>query len=96
MSTAAKVFTIIGIVVGILSGIGNCISGIVMFATPEGMIVGVVTILIAAAFAIASVIIGAKALSEIDSMYPSIGVSILTLLFVNLIAGILMLCMRRD
>ena len=96
MSTAAKVFTIIGMVISILAAIVNCISGLAMFSTPEGMVAGAISILINIIFAIASLIIGIKSISEIDTMYPSIAISILNLLFVNIIGGILMLCMRRD
>ena len=96
MSTAAKVFTIIGMVISILSAIVNCISGLAMFLTPELVFAGAISILINIIFAIASLIIGIESISEIDTMYPSIAISILNLLFVNLIGGILMLCMRRD
>ena len=96
MSTAAKVFTIIGMVIGILAAIVNCISGLAMFSTPEGMVAGAISILINIIFAIASLIIGIKSISEIDTMCPSIAISILNLLFVNMIGGILMLCMCRD
>ena len=95
MSTAAKVFTIIGMVITILSAIVNCISGLAILSTPEAMI-GIISIIISIIFAIATLIIGIKSIGEIDMMFPSVAISVLNLLFVNPISGILMLCMRGN
>ena len=96
MSTAAKVFTIIGMVFKVLPAIVYCIIGIAMFSIPGGAVEGAILILISIIIAIPSLIIGIKSISEIDLFSPSVAISILNLLFVNLISGILMLCMCRD
>ncbi len=96
MSTAAKVFTIIGMVFKVLPAIVYFIIGLAMFSIPEGAVAGAILILISIIIAIPSLMIGIKSISEIDTMCPSIAISILNLLFVNMIGGILMLCMRRD
>ncbi len=97
MSTAAKLFTILGMIGNILAGLMLGLAGILeMTVGGPGIIMGLIAIFGAMIAIIPTTIIGVKAIGEIDLMFPSTTISILTLFFVNPIAGILMLCMGRN
>lgn len=81
MKTAAKVFIIISLVTSAIS--------LLLFVFLGQIIL--------AALNIASIIVGILALCDFgNDVTPRLGISICTLIFCNLIAGILMLIMRND
>lgn len=99
--TAAKVFIIIGIVLGVCNIFSSAVDVIeeLIYTAYEGqayyLTLYIIELIVSVVWLIPNIIFGAVALNKIKAcVKPSVGVSVCVLIFTNVIGGILLLCTK--